>query len=187
MIGRWQPKIGDPSFMGWLTVFSYYACGGLSLLYFLKASSRLDTTGRRFAIVMTGLLLFLGLIKNFNLLSAVTEIGRLVAEKGGWLESRRLFQLAMMLLVIFGLVIVFVRAARKKSFVQLWKNHALELVCLTYLCVFVLLRAISLHQYGVLLSREVFGIRVNWIAELAGIYALGIVLSTRMFGKKTSV
>jgi len=48
------------------------------------------------------------------------------------------------------------------------------------------LRAISLHQYGVLLSREIFGIRVNWIAELAGIYALLIVLLARMFGKKTS-
>jgi hypothetical protein len=186
MIGHWQPKIGDPSFMGWFTVFSYYACGGLSLLYFLKARSRLDTTGRRFAMVMTGLLFFLGLIKNFNLLSAVTEIGRLVAGKGGWLESRRLPQLALMSLVIFGLVIVFVRAARKKSFFQLWKNHAPELVCLAYLCVFVLLRAISLHQYGVLLSREVFGIRVNWIAELAGIYALVIVLLMRMLGKKTS-
>ena len=186
MIGHWQLKIGDPSFMGWFTVFSYYACGGLSLLYFFKARSRMHTTDRRFAIVMTGLLFFLGLIKNFNLLSAITEIGRLVAAKGGWIESRRLLQLALMSLVIFGLAIVFVCAAKKKSLVQLWKSHVPELVCLAYLFVFVLLRAISLHQYGVLLSREIFGIRVNWIAELAGIYALVIVLLARIFGKITS-
>jgi len=113
MIGHWQLKIGDPSFMGWFTVFSYYACGGLSLMYFFKARSRMHTTDRRFAIVMTGLLFFLGLIKNFNLLSAITEIGRLVAAKGGWIESRRLPQLGLMSLVIFGLVIVFVCAAKK--------------------------------------------------------------------------
>jgi len=51
MIGHWQLTIGDPSFMGWFTVFSYYACGGLRLLYFLKARSRMHTTDRRFAIV----------------------------------------------------------------------------------------------------------------------------------------
>jgi len=41
---------------------------------------------------------------------------------------------------------------------------------LVYLVLFVGLRAISLHQFGAVLGWEIWGIRINWIAELFGIY-----------------
>jgi hypothetical protein len=156
----------------------------LSLLYLLEARSRMDRTERRFTVAMTGIMFLLGLIKHFNLLSAVTELGRILAQQEGWLESRRLPQLALMIFVAAAFVFFFVRAARSKALARLWRDRAAELVCLTYLCLFVLLRAISLHQYGVLLSREILGVRVNWIAELAGVYALAVVLLVRMFNRK---
>jgi hypothetical protein len=57
------------------------------------------------------------------------------------------------------------------------------MICLCYLCGLVILRAISLHQVGALLSAEVFGVRINWIAELAGIYALIAILLRRIVAK----
>ncbi|MEN6375209.1 MAG: hypothetical protein ABFD75_10590 [Smithella sp.] len=41
---------------------------------------------------------------------------------------------------------------------------------LVVLILFVGLRAISLHQFGTVLNYEIWGARINWIAELFGIY-----------------
>lgn len=183
MNGLWRPGIVDPSFVGWFTVFSYYTCAGLSLAFLLKARRCLDGAERRFAVVMTCLLLGLGLIKNLDLFSLVSGIGRLIAEKRGWIESRRAFQAGLMLLVVVGFVVLFTRAVKQEAFARIRRERAPELACLVYLCLFVLLRGISLHQLGALLSFEVFGVRLNWIAELGGLGTLALILLARLFGK----
>ena len=65
----------------------------------------------------------------------------------------------------------------------MWVRYAPEMICLVYLCGLVILRAISLHQVGALLSAEVVGVRINWIAELTGVYALIVILLLRMLTK----
>ena len=39
-MGRWQPAIGDPSFMGWFTVAAYLACAILALFSALAHRKR---------------------------------------------------------------------------------------------------------------------------------------------------
>jgi hypothetical protein len=182
-IGHWQPKIGDPSFMGWLTVFSYYLCAGLSLAHVLKAWPRMDGTDRRFRISMTLVVLVLGISKHFNLPAALTEIGRIVATQMGGYDLRRGIQIFMLLLVAIGLILLIRWSASHQGLLGIWERYRPETICLVYLCGLVILRAISLHQIGALLFAEVFGIRINWIAELAGIYALGVILLMRILAK----
>lgn len=182
-IGYWEPKIGDPSFMGWFTVFSYYLCAGLSLAYILKFWSRMDGTDRRFRSFTTVVVLLLGISKQFNLPAAVTEIGRIVANWMGGYELRRGSQVFMLLLVAVGLILLIRWAASHKTFPGVWQRFAPEMVCLCYLCGLVILRAISFHPIGRLLSAEVFGVRINWIAELIGIYALFVVLLIRVLAE----
>jgi hypothetical protein len=45
---------------------------------------------------------------------------------------------------------------------------------LAYLILFVVFRGISLHPFGMILNCKILGARVNWIAELAGIYWIGL-------------
>jgi hypothetical protein len=182
-IGHWEPKIGDPSFMGWFTVFSYYLCAGLSITCVLKSWPRMDGTDRRFRIFTTVVVLVLGLSKQFNLPAAVTEIGRIVANWMGGYELRRGLQVFMLLVVAVSLILLIRWAASHKAFPRVWQRFAPEMVCLCYLCGLVILRAISFHYIGRLLFAEVFGVRINWIAELIGIYALFVMLLIRVLAE----
>lgn len=182
-IGHWQPKIGDPSFVGWFTVGSYYLCAGLSLAYLLKNRQRTDATVRRFRLLITAVVLFLGISKHLNLPGAVTEIGRLAAHQMGGYDERRSVQVVMVLFVAIGLLLLFRRWVTRKAFLVAWERGAPEMMCLFWLCSLAMLRAISLHQVGALLSAEVFDVRINWIVELGGVYALVVILLVRIFAK----
>ena len=183
-IGHWQPKIGDPSFVGWFTVLSYYLCAGLSLAYVLKGK---DWPVRRFRIFITVVVLVLGISKHVNLPGAITEIGRLIAYQMGGYEARRSIQGVMVFVVALGLLLIIRRSASREAFLAVRERGAPEIICLSYLCGLAILRAISLHQVGALLSAEVFGVRVNWIVELAGIYALVAILLMRILAQTSSV
>jgi hypothetical protein len=140
----------------------------------------MDGTVRRFRILLTVVVFVLGISKHVNLPGAVTEIGRLVAYQMGGYEVRRWLQVFMLLLVTIGLLLLIRRWASRKAFRVVWEHGAAETLCLSCLCGLAILRVISLHQVGAVLSAEVFGVRINWIVELAGVYALIVVLLMRI-------
>jgi hypothetical protein len=182
-IGDWQPGIGDPSLVGWFIVGSYYLCAGVSLAWVLKARARVEGTDRRFRMLITLVVLVLGLSKQFNLPGAVTEMGRMLAYQSGRYEGRRWPQVFMMSLVAIGFVLFIRWWAKQKTFIEIRERASPELICLLCLCSLVILRAISLHHVGALLSAEVFGVRLGWMVELAGIYALVVILLVRIRAK----
>lgn len=168
-IGSWKPGIGDPSFMGWFTVFSYYLVASLCLL---KMISRTLQTGKKawlFWAFMCLAMIVLGIIKHYNLLSAVTEVWRLIARHGGWMEQRRIFQAGAMIL-FFVISVIFSTFLYRRSLQFFSVQEKMATFGLVYLVLFVGLRAISLHQYGTVLGWEIWGVRINWITELFGIY-----------------
>ena len=168
-IGSWKPGIGDPSFMGWFTVFSYYLAASLCLVKMISRTLSLGKKGWHYWGFMCLALIVLGLIKQFNLLSAVTEMWRIIARYGGWMEQRRIFQAgAMILFISIGVIFSGFLYRRLSQFFS--APEKLAAIGLAYLILFVVLRAISLHQFGTVLSYEIWGARINWIAELFGIY-----------------
>jgi hypothetical protein len=167
-IGSWKPGIGDPSMIGWFTVFSYYF---VALLCFLKMISKklpLQKKEWHFWGVICFALIVLGFIKQFNLLSALTETGRIIARFNGWIDQRAIFQVWAMVLVFFmGLILAVILHRLSRSFSA---QKKMAIAGLAYLILFVILRTISLHHFGAVLNYEIWGLRMNWIAELFGIY-----------------
>lgn len=166
-IGSWSPGIGDPSVMGWVTV----------VLYFV-AAAQCFFIGRRhdlaFAKFERGLwrlialgLLALGINKQLDLQSALTEAGRLIAREQGWYEQRgelqRMFiiEVAVVLAILAVLLAVITRRAPAPTRVAVLGSCVL--------LGFVVIRASSFHHMDVLIDMSWLGIRMNWVLEIGGI------------------
>ena len=169
--GQWVPGIGDPSLMGWVTVFAYFTTAATSLLcsfLLTKDSQRSQRAKIRFFwLIITGILICLGINKQLDLQSWLTFFGRDVSRTWGWYAHRRFAQkLFIFALAGVGGVLVYSFASR---FRELWKANLLACLGLSFLSLFVLLRASSFHHMDTLINVDLFGLRMNWILELGGI------------------
>lgn len=166
MIHQWTPQIGDPSFLGWLTVACYFAAGFLCM----RAANR-DASAKN-PWRMLGLALFcLGINKQIDLQTLLTEIGRDFARTGHWYDQRREFQR------IFVTVVGSVSVAGAVAAILLFKNRSrafrTALIGFVSLAGFVCIRAASFHHVDSFLKQSLLGARFNWIFELGGIAVIG--------------
>ena len=172
-LGRWQPGIGDPTLMGWLTVLAYFAAAWFCwrALQAIVRAPRASLRGRwrlaGFWWVLAILLLFLGINKQLDLQSLLTQIGRDMAVAQGWYEERRQIQLRFIVAMAVTSLIVTVGAA-------LWLRHHLReladgLLGVGILLGFIAIRAASFHRVDALLTTEILGFRFNWLMELGAI------------------
>jgi hypothetical protein len=170
---NWSPGIGDPTVAGWLTVALYLVTSVTCWILARKPaladarSSRERRAWRSFSV----LFLFLGINKQLNLQTALTEAGRIFAHYQGWYEQRQLVQLAFIALIaVIGLIsavtlLIWVRDAA----VSTW----LALIGTTLVIGYVLIRAVSFHYVDRFIGKTILGFRWNWILEMGGI---GLVL-----------
>lgn len=194
-IGSWSPGIGDPNAIAWVIVVGYLVASflcwrqfrrldqagdgqGLAqsfvvlLLAFagarrrlgaLPASARLRTLWLALAVV----LLLLGMNKQLDLQTALTEFGRIWARQSGWYAVRRPVQVAFIgVVVLVGLGTL--RAALALAGNQLPSLRAV-LVGTIFLICFVTIRAASFHHIDSLLGVNIGGFSTNWLVELGGI------------------
>lgn len=171
--GAWHLGIGDPTPVGWLTVAAYFLAGWACLTVFL-ACSRTDGkfTAARFWLLLTVALWALGINKQLDLQTSLTEIGRSLAHTGGWYERRHDVQFYFLVAIgVSGAV------ALAGLICLLWPlsvSRALALIGVTSLLTFVLIRASSFHHVDIFLGQTALGLRWNWILELSGIGLVGI-------------
>jgi hypothetical protein len=166
---NWSPGIGDPTVAGWLTVALYLVTSVTCWILARKPaladarSSRERRAWRSFSV----LFLFLGINKQLNLQTALTEAGRIFAHYQGWYEQRQLVQLAFIALIaVIGLIsavtlLIWVRDAA----VSTW----LALIGTTLVIGYELIRAASFHHVDRFIGRTILGFRWNWILEMGGI------------------
>jgi hypothetical protein len=166
----WQPTIGDPSFMGWFTVFAYFITCIISAKVYLAG----DYTFRRkrqhqkqlwLAITIIMLLLFIN--KQLDLQSLFTQIAKAVFKDLGLYEDRRHYQALFILGILF--TGISLTAWLIYEYYLVIKNHLLALIGLGYLIIFVLIRAASFHHMDQLISTSILGMKLNWVFELTGI------------------
>jgi len=167
----WRPTIGDPSFMGWLTVAAYAVA---AVLAFVAAATlragddpAADRRRRRLWLGVALLMSFLCVNKQLDLQTLFTKIGRDVALRGGWYDSRRIVQFLFVLAVAAAGVGTLVLVVRKTRLII--KEQKLLLVGVCFLLSFIIIRALSFHHVGEFLGRGIFGFRMNWLLELTGI------------------
>jgi drug/metabolite transporter (DMT)-like permease len=169
-VGDWSPGIGDPTFLGWLTVFAYAFATWLCYRLRNRFSANADAIRRKerqFWTVMTGILLFLCINKQLDLQTAMTEFLRGCAKAEGWYDIRSKFQIAFIIgmLLCFPIgVAVMLHVARR-----LPRATKLAGVGLASIGVYVLIRASSFHHMDRLINARILNFKLNWFFELGGI------------------
>ena len=166
---NWSPRIGDPTVGGWLTVILYVLTSVSCWRAARKVGARDINTlhERRGWQFISVLFLALGINKQLDLQSALTEAGRVVANIQGWYAQRALVQLAFIVVVaiictIAGIaLVIWARRARLPA--------RLALIGTILVLCFVLVRAASFHHVDRFISTEFLGLRWNWILEMGGI------------------
>jgi hypothetical protein len=205
-IGAWSPGIGDPTFVGWITVLAYLAASHLCLRVFRQLRDRAPARDRHilrgYAIPLAALLiafvgskrrtsslplavrlaalwlavgvllLLLGINKQLDLQTALTEIGRMMAADEGWYARRARVQL-----VFIGMVVL-TGAWGLRAFLRLARGGIRSvrgvLIGVVFLVCFVAIRASSFHHVDSLLGYHLGGFKMNWLIELGGISFVGI-------------
>jgi len=171
----WHPGIGDPTFMGWLTVLAYlltsFLCGKAAKL--MADSNELGKTGAvLFWTSCSILLLVLGVNKQLDLQSLFTGVGRDIAQAQGWYDRRRAVQALFLALLAFGglaTLVVFFRLTP-----GLVRECRTALIGASFLLCFVLMRAASFHHVDQLLGIRLTGLKMNYLLELGGISCVGL-------------
>lgn len=174
-IRDWSPGIGDPTPAGWIATLAYFAaawsCWAASRR--IKPEYRRTLSLRREWTIwraLAALLAVLGVNKQLDLQSAVTELGRLLARSGGWYEQRRGVQLvfvaAVAAVALAGAGAAFWATRRTSPPVRL------AVVALSALLGFVVARAASFHHIDGAISHEWLGLRVSSLVELSALLVL---------------
>jgi len=176
---HWNPVIGDPSPVGWFTVVAYFLAATLLVYHLWRSPSLYRQDLRRHAGILTVCILvlgFLGVNKQLDLQTLMTNIGRDVATEQGWYEGREKVQyLFIGLLFLFS---AFAFVGTTIYFRRILKDHWLLLFGLSLLVLFVLVRASSAHIMDVFIDIRVAGIKMNWILELGGISIVSLGSAT---------
>jgi len=173
--GRWEPGIGDPTIIGWVTVAAY---GSAMVLCYLSSRKLPPGPHRQFWFYMTVIMALLGLNKQLDLQTWFTQTGRDLALENGWYERRRLVQVIFIAwLVLVGLVTM--------SWLKNWLRHLdryarRAAVGLVLLVVFVIIRATSFHHVDRMLGLTLEGLRVNALLELTGIGLIALAALARL-------
>jgi hypothetical protein len=199
---QWSVGIGDPTLMGWLTVVAYFAAAWLCLRAFMvekagpprpywQAIGALwrvvkkhwpspPAPARRAGlwVLLALLLAALGVNKQLDLQSLLTEVGRVTAIESGWYENRRAVQVGFI-----GATLV-TAALCVAALWWLVRGHLsdfrLALGGMVVLLGFVIVRATSFHDMDSFIRSDVGGLQVNWIFELGGILLLAVAAARRL-------
>ncbi len=159
--------MGDNNLMGWLTVLVYLAAGIASARAALACGGDgPKVLERRFWWTAAAVMLLLAVNKQLDLQSLLTMLARCHASLAGWYGQRRSLQRAFIFLVAgggFGLMVLLALLLRS-ILDRVW----VALAGLTFVCVFVVIRAASFHHLDGLIGSVAMGLEVNWILELPG-------------------
>ena len=138
----WRPAIGDPTWIGWITVAAYlmaaWFCARAGWRARQPAGGQQNESPLPWFVFAAGLCL-LGVNKQLDLQTAFIQMGRLLARGEGWYPQRRLAQIIFVLALGAALAgMLFIVICRRRHF---FKNHALTLLGSIFLAAFVFLRA----------------------------------------------
>jgi hypothetical protein len=176
----WRPGIGDPTIVGWIiTVLYLLAClscwktSGLFLRRDWRSQS--DTC---FWIAISVAFFVLGLNKQLDLQSALTELGRIVALTAGWYEQRRTVQ-------VYFVVAVAILCMATTMALFFWNRNANSQVRLaiggcTSVLGYDLIRAASFHHVDNFIDAHIFGFTWNWMLEMSGIVVVLLASGWRL-------
>jgi hypothetical protein len=166
----WTPGIGDPTPTGWLTVAVYYLIALLCVAH-VHAHRRIGSDRHVFAwIILAGTVVLLGLIKQFDLLSAVTAFFRHQAQRTGLYSDRH----AWSGLTMLGVAAINLGGLTWGVYRIPFETRAQRGIALVTgtLILFILARSASIHAIDQALRATVGNMRLNALIELSLLIAI---------------
>lgn len=188
----WSFTIGDPSFVGWFTVFVYLFCSILSFFVFINANDLFHWEKAKkqkafwFSIMLV--MLFLSINKQLDIQSYATAIARYHALKHGWYEQRHGYQ--QLFIKIIGICSASAVGLLALYFIDVIKDNFLAILGLGSLLAFITIRASSFHHVDAFISSEILNLKMNWIIELSAISLIcfaAILILSRLFKKRSGI
>jgi hypothetical protein len=166
---NWTPTIGDPTFVGWLTVVLYFVTAWRSAVLVRSMYRDSAVSPREFFAwaIITVLFILLGINKQLDLQSALTELGRVLFYRSDRIGYKQTLQFWFIIFVAVAAAIV---AAVIVALI--WKTHVGTWIgCIGTVIIlgFVFIRAASFHHVDVFIHSRIFALKWNWILEIGGI------------------
>ena len=161
-----HPVFGDPTALGWVTTFGYFLAAGLCFRVWMVRRRAADH-GTLFWLALALFMLLLGVNKQLDLQTLLTEVGRGLARRQGWYEGRRAVQegfIAGVAAAGCAAVVLFVLLARRGL-----AADGLAVIGAAVLIGFIVIRAASFHHVDHILSLPVGGVKLHRVIELVGI------------------
>lgn len=168
IVGSWSPGLGDRHAMGWITVGVYLLAATTAARAAVRGRFPAASRGRErtFWLLAAAVLVVLAVNKQLDLQSLLTAAARCHAQANGWYDNRRSLQVAFILgIAAAGLLALVALAWLLRGTLR---RTGAALLGLAFVAVFVLIRAAGFHHVDLLIDREVGGVRLNWVLELAG-------------------
>jgi hypothetical protein len=170
--------INDPTGFAWFVVASYLLGAAAAFL----AGRSTDGRDARFWYAAALLLVLLGLNKELDLQSLLTDSARSLTQAVGWYEQRRQLQgLFLVALAIGGLAAAALLGGWLRRSPRSVKVAAAGIVILL---TFIFMRAASFHHLDAWVTVNVGFMRSGWWLELAGIVV--IAMSALAFRRQQS-
>ena len=161
---NWLPGIGDPTIGDWVIVVLYCLA---AISCWMTARNLHHGQERLIWRSFSVLFLLLGINKQLDLLSAFTQLGRLLAKTQGWYAQHRSVQLAF---IVFIAILCMIALATLLIWARRSPASTWFVLLGTILVIgFMLIRAASFHSIDRFIFSDVIGYRWKWILEMGGI------------------
>lgn len=174
--GSLASYIGDPTFIGWLTVFMYILA---SFRCVYKAiESKKAGSNYQFWFFLAFFLLCLGINKQLDLQTWFEHSMKASAQAHGWYEHRAILQQVFIALLGFGMIAVLL--SFRLFLANTWKNYALTWMGIVLLSLFIVVRAAAFNRLNIF-NHHILGVNIHELIEIGAI--LLIIIGT-FFNKK---
>ena len=127
---------------------------------------------KTFWLFLTFFLIALGINKQLDLQSLLTQIGKDIAIEQGWYKNRHIVQLGFIILI--GLTGVTALTFMIKTYRNTNFSVNIALTGCIILFSFILIRASSFHHMDIFINIKVASVKMNWLLELGGLVIIGI-------------
>ncbi len=169
---RWHMGIGDATVYGWVTVAVYV----VALICALRQAHISKILGANSTLwyYLALFLLFLGINKQLDLQSWLTQTMKDAAIEHGWYAHRRPVQAGFIIILGVGLLITLI--SLRLFIANSWRSYKITWIGIVLLCTFILMRAASFHHFDIFINTHFFGVRMNVLLEIGAL--LLIILGT---------
>ena len=167
----WRPGIGDPTVGGWVTVVLYFLVS-LRAWQVARGAFKFTTDSiaareRALWFIFAIALALLGINKQLDLQSLMTDIARASALEHGWYQNRRDVQRLFIVAVFFSALVA--ATSLLFYFRKVLFKHGLAIIGFCFLLAFIFIRATSFHASDILIHSRLAGLKINWLLECGGL------------------